>query len=99
MAKTYKLFVMPACDKCNAIKEYLKEKGVPFELYDLAGEGMEEFRRYYPRIKEKVTRNEDGSLVIPIMLVFDESENIVNFANNIEEIKRITENISLQEIQ
>jgi glutaredoxin len=95
MSRIYKLFVMPACDKCTAVKEYLTEKGVPFELYVLTDEGMEEFRKYYPQVKEKVTRNEDGSLVIPILLVFDDSGSIINFANKIEEIKRIIENVPL----
>lgn len=99
MAKIYKLFIMPACDKCVAVKEYLKEKTIQFEEHDLADEGMEEFRKHYPNVKEKVTRNEDGSLVIPIMLFFDESGSIVNFANKIEEIKHIIENISLTEVR
>ncbi|MBW2993372.1 hypothetical protein KY317_02260 [Candidatus Woesearchaeota archaeon] len=98
MAKIYKMFVMTACDKCTAVKEYMNERKVVFEDYNLSGEGMEEFRRFYPRIKEKVTRNDDGSLVIPIMLVIDETGNIINFANKIEEIKKIIENIPLSEI-
>ena len=98
MPRTYKLFTMPACDKCMAVKEYLKEKGMSFEDYNIAGEGMEEFRRHYPKVKEKITRNEDGSLVIPILLVIDETGSIINFANKLEEIKRITENISLIEM-
>jgi len=99
MIKTHKLFIMPACDKCTAVKQYLEEKQIQFEDHNLAGEGMEEFRRYYPKVKEKVTRNEDGSLVIPIMLFLDSEENIVNFANKIEEIKHIIENVSLQDIR
>lgn len=99
MTRIYKLFVMPACDKCTAVKEYLKEKGMQFEEYDLtAAKGMDSFREYYPDIKEKVTRNEDGSLVIPIMLVFDNS-NMINFANKIDEVKRLVENASLQDVQ
>lgn len=99
MPKTYKLFTMPTCDKCMTIKKYLKEKNILFEDYNIAGEGMEEFRRHYPKIKKKVTRNKDGTLIIPIMLVFDDSGNIINFANKIEEIKRIIENRPLQEMQ
>ena len=90
---------MTTCDKCTAVKEYLNEKNVAFEEYNLSDEGMEEFRRFYPRIKEKVTRNDDGSLVIPIMLVINESGNITNFANNIDEIKKLVENVPLSEIQ
>jgi len=95
MPRTYKLFTMPACDKCTAIKQYLQEKNMPFEEYSLAGEGMEEFRGHYSKVKEKVTRSEDGTLVIPIMLVFDDAGNITNFANKIEEIKRLIENVPL----
>lgn len=98
MAKIYKMFVMTACDKCTAVKEYLNEKKVAFEDHNLSDEGMEEFRRIYPRIKEKVTRNDDGSLVIPIMLVINETGNITHFANNIDEIKKLIENVPLLDL-
>ena len=90
---------MPACDKCSVIKEYLNEIKIKGEIYEISSdEGLEEFRKHYISIKDKTKRNEDGSLVVPVTLFFDEKEEIT-VANNIEEVKRIVENVPLSDVK
>ncbi len=98
MKKTI-LFVMPSCDKCIDIKRYFDEKNIPYKLYNIATiEGMDEFKRIYNKIKEQIKHNPDGSVCIPVVLFFDDKENLINAANSLGEVKRITEHASLREL-
>ena len=93
----YLFFTMPACPKCSAIKDYLKaRKDIDGEENSLADpEGVIRLRKIYPQIKERITRNEDGSMPIPTILFMDDSSNIVNIAHDLESVKRIVENKAL----
>ena len=92
----YLLFSMPACPKCAAIKDYLQTKNIEGEENSLADpEGVVRLRKIYPQIKERVKRNEDGSLPIPTILFLDDNNNIVNIAHELEAVKRIVENRAL----
>ena len=91
----YLLFSMPACPKCSAIKEYLSGK-IEGEEHSLADtDGVMKFRKLYPQIKDKVKRNEDGSLPIPTVLFVNESNEVVNVAHDLEKVKQIVENKTL----
>lgn len=100
MIKRYKLFTMPACDKCTVAKEYLK--GITFVtgvVVDLGSDaGMDEMRTWYPKVKDRIKRNEDGSIVLPVIFFFDENDEIVVVAHGVEEIKRALENKSLFDV-
>ena len=93
----YLFFSMPACPKCAAIKDYLKSrKDIEGEENSLADpEGVIRLRKIYPQIKEKIKRNEDGSLPIPTILFLSDNEEIVNIAHDLESVKRIVENKAL----
>jgi len=93
------LFVMPSCDKCIDIKRFLDEKNIPYKLFNIAAiEGMDEFRKLYPKIKDRIKHNPDKSVEIPVVLFFDESNALLNTANSLEEVKRIVEHLSLLEL-
>ena len=88
----YLLFSMPACPKCAEIKEYLEGK-LKGEEHNLANsDGVMKFRKLYPQIKEKVKRNEDGSLPVPTIIFFNEDNEVINIAQDLEKIKNIVEN-------
>ena len=81
---------MPACDKCAAAKSYLGEMGISGAVIDLsASEGVREFREYYKNLKGQIKRNEDGSLPIPTILFFDDNNEVVSIAHNVDQIKKI----------
>ena len=88
----YMLFSMPACPKCAAIKEYLTGK-IEGEEHSLAdSDGILKFRKLYPQVKDRVKRNEDGSLPIPTILFLNDNDEIVNVAHDLEAVKKIVEN-------
>ena len=88
--KSYKLFTMPSCDKCESAKEYLKTLKIAGDIFDLASkDNLNVFRNYYKSLKNKIQRNEDRSLPIPTILFFDEKDKVVGVAHNVEGIKKI----------
>ncbi|MFH1849464.1 MAG: ribonucleoside triphosphate reductase [archaeon] len=88
--KSYKIFTMPACDKCHTAKEYLGGLGLQGINYDLSSdEGLGEFRTYYRQLKNVLKRKEDGSLPVPTVLFLD-GDNIVGTAHTLDDIKKFT---------
>jgi len=88
--KAYKIFTMPNCDKCMKAKRFLNDISVTGEHIDLSTkEGLAEFRNYYRDLKDKIQRNDDGSLPIPTILFFDSSNNVVNIAHKPEELEEL----------
>lgn len=86
MIKRYMLFFTPMCPKCPKIKEYMETKKIEKEWVDAATkDGLEKAREY-----------DVGS--VPTVLFFDEKDNLVTRANNIEEVKRIVENQILADV-
>ena len=89
------IFSMPACPKCVEIKKYFEDKKIEFEEHSLAdSEGVVLFRGFYSKLKDKIERNEDGSLPIPTIL-FLKGEEVVNIAHDLEKVKQIVENKTL----
>lgn len=79
---------MPGCDKCETAKQYLTEQGLGGNEVDIADdEGVEELRNIYLKIKDKVTRTEDGSLPIPLVIFFDEKDEIIGVKHKQEDIE------------
>jgi glutaredoxin len=86
----YKVFTLPTCKKCPEVKDYLKQKldGQEIDLKD--PEGLKELRKYYVQVKDKMPpRDEHGNLPLPIVLFFDEQDNITEVANSIEQVQVI----------
>jgi len=87
--KRFRIFSLPNCDKCAAAREYLSEKAEG-ETVDLgSGGGLKEFRDVYRKLKNKIHRNEDGSLPIPTILLYDSKGNLVTVAHNVDQVKQI----------
>ncbi len=86
MIKKYKLFFTPMCPKCPAIKEFMKGMDIKGEFVDAASsEGLEQARKY-----EVVS--------VPTILFFDDKDEIVSKAHDLEEVKRVVENKSLTDV-
>ena len=86
----YKIFTLPNCDKCRTAKEYLGGIKIAGEILDLASkDDLRVFREYYKELKNVIKRNEDASLPVPTVLFFDEKDNVVGTAHNVEDIKKV----------
>jgi len=65
----YKLFTFPNCSHCSDVKKYLKEKKIKYEEINAGiGEGRKEFREFYLSNKDKIKREEDGTISLPILV-------------------------------
>lgn len=65
---TYTLFTFPNCPKCGKVKDYLKSKGIKYdELNAGIGEGRVKFRDFYSKNKEQISRDENGTILLPIL--------------------------------
>jgi len=85
----YKVFTLPTCIKCPAVKDYLKQSGLEGQEINLKEkEGILELRKYYVLVKDKMpARDAHGNLPLPIVLFFDEQDNIVHVANSLDEVQ------------
>ena len=85
----FKIFSLPHCDKCLAAKEYLNGR-VEGETVDLGSdEGLKEFRGVYKELKDKIQRNDDGSLPIPTILLYDADDRLVTVAHHVDQVKQV----------
>ena len=91
----YMLFSMPACPKCAAIKEYLQGKAEGEEHSLADSDGVMKFIKLYVQVKDRVKRNEDGSLPIPTVIFLNDDNEIINVAHDLEKVKQIIENKTL----
>ncbi len=92
-ASSYKVFSMPHCEKCEKVKEFLATVSVAGSETSLKDDvGVVEFRKYYKDIKDKIARNEDGSLPIPTVLFFDSHDKIIGTAHTVEQAKTMLGN-------
>jgi anaerobic ribonucleoside-triphosphate reductase len=87
--KRFRIFSLPNCDKCAAAKAYLigKVKGETVNLG--SDDGLKEFREVYKTLKDRIHRNEDGSLPIPTVLLYDKHDKLITVAHQVDEIKQI----------
>lgn len=89
MIKRYKIFTTVGCDKCESARQFINEQGIEGSEVSIADdEGVEELRKIYPQIKDKVDRQEDGSLPIPLVLFFDENDEIIGVKHKQEDIEK-----------
>ncbi len=83
----YKIFTTVGCDKCEIAKQFFQEQGIEGTEVNIADdEGVSELRQIYPQIKDKVERQEEGSLPIPLVL-FYEGDEIIGIKHKQEDIE------------
>ena len=86
---SYKLFAFPDCSKCQEVKEFLGTQELNGSVINLRDtEGNKMFREYYKELKDKIKRDEDGALQLPILLLMN-GENVVHTAQGLAETKNI----------
>ena len=84
----FRIFGLPNCEKCATAYDYLHGK-FEGEKTELVGDGLKEFRAIYATLKGRIKRNEDGSLPIPTILLYDEDDKVIDIAHNVDAIKNL----------
>jgi glutaredoxin len=79
----YQLFTLPNCYKCKEVKDYLKKKGISYEEINAGvSKGKSQFNKFYVENKEKIKREESGTISFPILVhdenIFQGLEKILN---------------------
>lgn len=94
MITNYKVFTLPTCVKCPSVKEFLKASGLLGQEINLKEkEGLLELRNYYAQVKDKMPpRDAHGNLPLPIVLFFDEQDNIEKVANSLDDVQNVVSN-------
>lgn len=83
----YKLYTLPHCEKCEAVKKYLKASNIKADEINLGDdEGVAELRRSYSQLKDKIQRNSSGQIPIPLFVAF-EGNKITTVVHTLEEVK------------
>ena len=98
MITSYKVFTLPTCVKCPAVKEFLKTSGLLGQEINLKEkEGLLELRNYYAQVKDKMPpRDAHGNLPLPIVLLFDEQNNIEKVANSLDEVQNLVGSVVMK---
>jgi glutaredoxin len=64
----YILFTYPNCPHCRDVKSYLNGREVKYEEVNAGlGEGKVKFRDFYSKNKDKIHRENDGTITLPIL--------------------------------
>ncbi len=67
----YFFFTYPNCERCEGLREYLKEMKISFQEYDLSlKESKAKIREFLTALK----RDEKGAIIIPTLILQDEGE-------------------------
>ena len=78
----YLLFTFPNCPQCQKLKEFMAEKGLEVEEFDLtAKEGILKIREFLPVVK----RDKKGGIIIPTLVIRE--GNRAGVVNNPEELQ------------
>lgn len=86
---SYKLFTFPNCSKCMEVKEFLSTQELTGSVVNLKEtEGNKIFREYYRVLKDKIKRDDDGAVKLPVLLLMN-GEDVLHTAQGIEETKQI----------
>lgn len=65
----YTLYSFPNCQKCDEVKKYFKEKGIKYDEINAGlGKGRDEFREFYYKNKNKIQREKDGAVMLPVLV-------------------------------
>jgi ribonucleoside-triphosphate reductase len=86
----YEIYTMPNCDKCQEIKATLSQKAIEGTEYNLSEtDGLKKVRNVLRNHRDKIKRNSDGSLPVPIVLFFDEQNELKDIAQEPSAVERI----------
>ena len=86
----YLLFTFPNCEKCEDVKDYLEKISISSDIINLKDpKGYKRFQNYYKELREKLKRNEDNSVVLPVMLEVDDNNHIKQVAQSLDDVKSL----------
>ncbi len=79
----YFLFTWPNCPKCDALKAFFSEKGLPKQEYDV---GQKEGRLKIREFIRDLKRDESGAVILPTLVCADggRSEAVLNSREEFE---------------
>ncbi len=79
----YLIFTYPSCSKCEELKNYMKERELKAEEYDLV---LKESKLKIREFLSLVKRDEKGAIIIPT-LVLQERGEVVTVLNSRKELE------------
>ncbi len=79
----YIIFTYPSCSRCEELKNYIKEKELTGQEYDLV---LKESRLKIREFLSFIKRDEKGAIIIPT-LVLQEGGEVVTVLNNPKELE------------
>jgi ribonucleoside-triphosphate reductase len=86
----YEIFTLPNCDKCRQIKETLLAKQIDGEEFNLKEkDGLARVRKIYREYKDRIKRNDDGSMSVPLVLLYDDQNQLKQVAQEASDIEKI----------
>lgn len=77
----YMMFTNPGCPRCAVARAYFiaKKDKIRGEEFSLATpEGLEAIRGIYPQVRPFIPRDEKGRSPVPIIIIFDEKDEIID---------------------
>ena len=85
---SYKLYTLPGCEKCKAVKGVLSATGMIGKEISLGSDdGLKKFRKEYSQLRGIIKRNSDGSLPVPTVLFYDSEGKFISTVAAPEEIE------------
>jgi glutaredoxin len=85
----YELYTVPRCDQCEKVKEFLNEKSVSYEVYNLREiEHKKIFGKIYLGIASKLKKNVQNQTILPL-LVGKKDGKVEQIAQQFDEIKNL----------
>jgi len=87
----YELYTFPHCERCEKVKEILKEKGIDYEEINLGTRvGKRTLGKIYFEICNKLKKDKNNMSVLPILVRKDNSK--IEVAQEVEGIEKLLEN-------
>ncbi|MBN1502615.1 ribonucleoside triphosphate reductase [Candidatus Woesearchaeota archaeon] len=84
----YEVLVLPGCNKCSAAKTLLSDARLKGRIINLGDDNdLKEFRKHYKEVKDKIKRNEDGSLSVPTILFYGSDNELIRVVTDIDQLK------------
>ena len=86
----YELYTVPKCDGCDAVKQFLNEKGINYSVWDLRDEEHKKyFGKIYIKIDGKLRKNVQHKTILPLLVEKNESGDVERLAQELDEIKNL----------
>ena len=87
----YELYTVPKCDGCDAVKQFLNERGINYSVWNLREpEHKKYYGKVYTQIDGKLKRNVSNNFaLLPLLVEVDENRGVKRFAQRLEEITKM----------